>query len=113
VKIEKLLERKYSPSLVGFLQAAGVLIYCGLVAVFFFYMATSAVAGQPSIFGLFLMLILLVFSAAVTGSLVFGYPAYLTLVKHSPKEALTILSYTLLYSLIIITLSIIIILAFA
>jgi len=113
VKVEELLEKKYNPSLIGFLQAVGVLIYCGLVAAFFFYMATSAGAGQPSIFGLFLMLALLVFSAAVTGSLVFGYPAYLTLVKHRPKEALTILTYTLLYSLIIILLSIIAILAFA
>lgn len=111
MKIEKLLERKYSPSAIGFLQTAGVLIYCGLIAALFFFLAKTP--SQPGFFGFFVMLALLVFSAAVTGSLVFGYPAYLTLIKHRPKEALTILTYTLLYSLIIIALSIIIILAFA
>jgi len=110
VKVEELLEKKYNPSLIGFLQAAGVFIYCGLIAAFFFYMTKTA--SQPGFFGFFLMLALLVFSAAVTGSLVFGYPSYLALVKNRIKEALTILTYTLLYSLIIILLSIIIIVSF-
>lgn len=99
------------PSLIGFLQAAGVLVYCGLIAALFYYLAKTG--SQPGFFGFFVMLALLVFSAAVTGSLVFGYPAYLTLIKHRPKEALTILIYTLLYSLIIIVLTIIAIVAFA
>jgi len=110
VQIEKLLERKYNPSLIGFLQAAGVLIYCGLIAVFFFYMTKTA--AQPGIVGIFLMLALFVFSAAITGSLVFGYPAYLALVRNRIKEALAILAYTLLYSLLIILLTIIIVVSF-
>jgi hypothetical protein len=111
VQIEKLLEKKYNSSLVGFLQAAGVLVYCGLIAVFFFYMTKTAV--QPGIVGIFLMLALFVFSAAVTGSLIFGYPAYLALVKNRIKEAFTILAYTLFYSLLIILLTIIAIVSFA
>ena len=111
MKIEKLLEKNYSPSAIGLLQSAGVVIYCGLVAALFYFLTKTA--SQPAFFGFFVMLALLVFSAAVTGSLVFGYPAYLTLVKHRPKEALSILSYTLLYSLIIILLTILAILVFA
>lgn len=105
--LEELLEKKYSSSLIGFLQAAGVLIYCGLIAVFFFYMTKTT--AQPGIIGIFLMLALFVFSAAVTGSLIFGYPAYLALVKNRIKEALTILAYTLLYSLLIILITTILI----
>jgi len=110
VQVEKMLEKKYNSSLAGFLQAAGVLIYCGLIAVFFFYMTKTA--AQPGIVGIFLMLALFVFSAAITGSLVFGYPAYLALVKNRIKDALTILVYTLLYSLLIILLTIIIVVSF-
>ena len=111
VQIEKLLEGKYNPSLIGLLQAVGVLIYCGLIAVFFFSM--SKTTSQPEFIGFFLILALFVFSAAITGSLVFGYPVYLALVKNRIKEALTILAYTFLYSLIIILLTIIIIVSFA
>ena len=111
MKIEKLLEKKYSPSAIGLLQAAGVLVYCGLIAALFYFLAKTS--SPPNFFGIFVMLALLVLSAAITGSLVFGYPAYLTLIKHRPKEALTILSYTLLYSLIIILLTILAILVFA
>ncbi len=108
--IENLLQKKNSPSLIGFLQAAGVVIYCGFVAVFFFYM--SQTKAQPGFFGFFLMLALFVFSAAITGSLVFGYPAYLVLNKRI-KEAINILTYTLLFSLIIILISIILIISLA
>lgn len=59
------------------------------------------------------MLTLLVFSAAVSGSIVFGYPAYLTLVKNKIKEALTILAFTLLYTLGIILITAILILTLA
>ncbi len=56
---------------------------------------------RPNILGWILMLFLLVFSAAVTGLLVFGYPVYLVLNKKI-KEALKVLGYTFLYCLGII-----------
>lgn len=65
--------------------------------------------APPRFLGSLLILVLLVFSAAVTGSIVFGYPAYLALNKRI-KEALSILAFTLLYCLIII-LAIVIIIA--
>ena len=104
--MEKWLENK-SPALIGFLQAALLTVYCGLIALFFYSMAKFPV--QPGFFGFFLMLALFVFSAAITGSLVFGYSTYLALVKNRIKEALTILIYTLLFILIIILATVILI----
>ena len=100
----KALERE-KPTTVGLCQALFVTVYCGLVALLFNYL-TKAMPSGPGFFGFFFMLVLLVFSAAVTGSLVFGYPAYLVLAKNKIKEALTILAFTLAFSLAIILLTV-------
>jgi len=105
------LNKKYNPALVGFIQAAGVSAYCALVSAFFFYLTKTKVQ-PPGFFGFFLILALLVFSAAITGSLVFGYGAYLTLVKNQIREAFTILLYTLLFTLLIILTTVILIVSF-
>lgn len=89
--------KKPNLCLLGFLQALGVIVYCGLVAGFFWSCNKFFVAAS-GFWATALMLALLVFSAAVTGSIVFGYPAYLAL-KGKIKDALTLLAYTLLYCL--------------
>jgi len=104
----KILENK-SASTIGLLQALGITIYCGLISIFFNFMTKTT--AKPEIFGFFLILNLLVFSAAVTGSIVFGFPAYLAVVKNKIKEALTILAFTALYALAIILITITLILA--
>jgi hypothetical protein len=48
-----------------------------------------------------IMLCFFVFSATVTGSLVFGYPLYLALNKDF-KKAIAVVLYTLLFSLLLI-----------
>jgi len=93
--------KKLKPSLIGLLQATGVFIYCLLMAGFFWSMARFS-KEPPEFFGITLVLSLLVFSAAVTGSMVFAYPAYLAL-NQKIKEALSLVAYTLLYLLGIIT----------
>jgi hypothetical protein len=93
--MERITFKNLQPSLVGFLQALGVTIYSILIGSFFYLM--EQVTSTPGFLGVVLMLILLVFSAAVTGSMVFGYPAYLALNKRI-KEALNVLAYTLVYS---------------
>ena len=105
----KALEKE-KPYVIGACQALGVTVFCALVAIFFHFMAQTK--HEPGFFGFFAMLMMLVFSAAVTGSIVFGYPAYLALVKNKIKEALTILSYTLLFSFLIILVSLILIINF-
>jgi len=99
---------KMSPVLVGLLQAIGVAIYCSLVAIFFRLMNSSRIENSPEIWGIALMLFLLVFSAAVCGILVFGYPIYL-IAQRDVKKALNILAYTLLYAIIIFVLILLII----
>ncbi|OGD91296.1 hypothetical protein A3D07_01385 [Candidatus Curtissbacteria bacterium RIFCSPHIGHO2_02_FULL_42_15] len=107
----KALEKE-KPTTIGLCQSLGVTVYCGLVALLFNFL-TKAIPSGPGFFGFFFMLILLVFSAAITGTMVFGYPAYLALVKNKIKEALTILAFTLLYSLVIIFITAIFIISLA
>ncbi len=106
----KNLENK-NPVLIGLLQAVGISAYCALIASFFYLM--SKTQKEPQFFGFFLLLTLLVFSAAVTGSMMFGYPAYLVLVKNKTKEALTILVYSLLFTFVLILVTTILIFTFA
>ncbi|MFA6307298.1 MAG: hypothetical protein WCS88_03765 [Patescibacteria group bacterium] len=100
---------KMSAGWIGFLQTLGVAIYCSLVALFFRLMGNNQVENAPEIWGIALMLFLLVFSAAVCGLLVFGYPIYL-IIQHNIKRALQILAFNFLYAVImfIIILSVII-----
>jgi len=92
--------KKLTPPTIGLLQALGLALYCALIA------ATLNSFGKVStapigILGTVLLLVLLVFSAAITGSIVFGYPVYLALHKKF-KDALSILAFTALYCLILI-----------
>jgi len=100
---------KTTPSLIGFLEALGVSIYCALIAGLF-TLLEKFIAG-PGYLGVALMLILLVFSAAVCGFLIFGYPVYLILNKQT-KKALFILGFCALWFIGIILVSIILILVF-
>jgi len=90
---------KLSPSLVGFLQAIAVGIYCSLVASFFWFTGNNF-SQSPEILVATLMLFLLVFSATACATLVFVYPVYLML-QHDIRRALKILAYTLLYAIIV------------
>lgn len=95
IKIEKL-----SPWTIGLLQALGVTIYCGLIASLLLIL-DSFVGQPPKLIGLIFMLTLLVFSAAVTGSLVFAYPLYLA-VKKDLKQGIKVFLLTLLFSVLIL-----------
>ena len=65
----------------GFLTGVLVVEYCILVALLILNMDTFFSSSDNSILAIVLMLILLVISAAITGVLVFGYPAYLFINK--------------------------------
>jgi len=95
------------PALIGFLQALGVAVYCGLIALFLKF--GKLVSPQlPEFWGGVMMLLLLVVSAGITGLLVFGYPVILLFEKET-KRALRILTHTFLFSLVIIGLVLLII----
>ena len=88
---------KTNPSLISFLQALAMVIYCTLVGGFFWLANKFFVVSQGFLVSV-LMLVFLVFSVAVSGAIVFGYPAYLAL-NQKVREALSLLIYTLLYTL--------------
>jgi len=103
--VNKILAKLQSPTwkvlaVAGFLQALGVFLYCALIALVFSIIDKFQVGG-PSVVFFTLFLLLFVLSAAVTGSIVFGYAAYLAL-KQKIKEALMDLAYVILWSLFII-----------
>ncbi len=85
--------------LIGLAQALAVAVYCGLVA-WFLRVAGNYFNEPVGVLGTALILVLLVFSAAVSGSIVFAYPAYLILNKRT-KEGLSVLGYTFIFCLII------------
>lgn len=93
--------KKINSSLIGLFQALGVVIYCALIAGVLNFLGKTFTAPMGFL-GSVLILVLLVFSAAATGSILFGYPAYLFLRSKKTKEALSILAYTFLYCLVFI-----------
>lgn len=99
---------KEKPLTIGALQTVVLTIYISLIAAFFNFMSHQRPEDSP--LGFFLFLTLFVFSAAITSSIVFGYPTYLALVKNKVKEALTVLAYTLLFTFVLILIAAILIL---
>ena len=83
---------------IGLLQAVGVTIYCLLVSLVFSLLRRMPV-DPPALLTMSFMLLFLVFSASVTGALVFAYPVYLAMNKEI-KKALHVLLYTLLFCFI-------------
>ncbi len=94
------VQNSYPPSFIGLLQALGIMFYTGLIAGLFRFIE-RVTTRPPGYMGIVFLLFLLVFSAAITGLIVFGYPAVLTINKRV-KEALNVLAYTLMYSLVIL-----------
>lgn len=92
------MNKKTKLLLIGLIQALGVTVYCSLISLIVWL---SQGITPPQFIGVIFVLSLLVFSAAVTGSIVFAYSAYLVLNKRV-KEGLTLFGYTLAFSLIII-----------
>ncbi len=84
--------KKLSLPLAGFLQALGVVGYIALVSSLM-RLLESTMMVPPAMIGMMTILLLLVFSAGITGTLVFGYPAYLALQKQW-KEAVLVAAYT-------------------
>jgi len=87
--------KKYKLSSYGLFQALGIVLYCAIIASLLSYFGKLAVT-PPELVGSTLILMLLVFSAAVCGTIVFGYPIYLAL-QNKIKVALQLLLFTLLY----------------
>ncbi len=100
--IEKVLSEKNSPALVGFGQALGVVLYVSLIVVIINTLFSYIEHQAPEIMMAFMMITLFVFSAGITGSLVFGLPVYFAFSKNNITRAISILAYTFLYLFVVV-----------
>lgn len=100
-KKKEIIPEEMTPSTIGLIQALLVVVYCAFISGFFWLMEEMSLQ-PPRILVSTLMLLLLVFSAAVCGLLVFGYPAYLALNKKDFRKSVLILGYTFIFFLAII-----------
>jgi len=96
---------------IGFLESLGIVLYCVFISGFFMIME-KYLSTPPQFMGMAVMLVILVLSAAITGSMVFGYPVYLILKENKVKEGLQVLGYFALFLLGIIIISLVLILVF-
>ncbi|MFH1405477.1 MAG: hypothetical protein ABIH21_05310 [Patescibacteria group bacterium] len=94
------------PAFIGLLQAAGVIFYILLISLFMSGLENIG-SATPEILAIILVLTLLVLSAAVCGSLVFGYPILLAFNKKI-KEAVKVLASTFLFMIIFVAVYILI-----
>ena len=93
----------YKSLLYGFIFAAGVLIYVALVA-WFMNSVPNNFGGVPQAVGVLFVLLLLCFSAATVGTLIFGRPIYLLIdkqLKQAATQLLLILGWLLVFFVVI------------
>ena len=84
----------------GFLGGIAEATYILMVALFIQVMAVAGPSGEGHVGNIIMFLIVFVFSAAVSGLLVFGYPAYLAIQERYVEGLMT--AVTTLVSLAII-----------
>lgn len=94
----------------GVMNALGVILYIIILVTLMFNLSSSNI--EDTILAPIVMLMLLVFSAAFTGSLVFGLPI-LWYLDGKKKESLKLLMYTLGTLLLIILLVFLVIILFS
>ncbi len=89
----KILKKKFSLTFIAFLQALGLIIYCGLVGLLF-WRGNTWFGPMTSYLGPVLFLVLFVASALVSALLVLGYPVFLFWEKKEKVEALKLVACT-------------------
>ncbi len=94
--MDKILSEKTKPAVVGLCQALGVVVYTILIAIFISSLGNFETETPEFVF-VPVMLSLLVLSAGLTGTFVFGLPVYFTFAKNDVKRAISILAYTFLF----------------
>jgi hypothetical protein len=93
------------------INAIATTLYITVVAGFMFFGSSIKLGRVNSILTPIALLLLFVFSAALTGYLIFGKPAQMY-IDGKKKEAITLLSFTLMFFSIITFISILLLLIF-
>jgi len=89
-------ESKTPLSVIGFLQASGLLTYCSLVALVF-WQGNKWFGKMPNFGGPLLMLTILVVSALVCGLLALGYPIILFWQENRKTDAVKLVASTAIW----------------
>ncbi len=92
---------KISLKLMAFLQALGLVFYCGLVSLFF-WQGENLFGQYPSFLAPLLMLVLFSTSALIAGLLTLGYPIILFWKKKQKTQALKLVGYTAIWLIVFI-----------
>lgn len=100
-------KRKLSLKLIAFLQALGLVIYCGLVFLLF-WQGENLFGRYPSYLAPLLMLVLFSASALVAALLTLGYPIILFWKKKQTAQALRLVGYTAVWLIAFIAIIILI-----
>lgn len=86
----------------GLYQAVGVALYCFLVGTFIHFAENIFGSSVSPILIIPIMLMILTFSVATVGTIIFGYPSYLFF-NNKYKEAFTTVISTVVFGIIIIS----------
>ncbi len=86
-------KEKLSLKLIGFLQALGLIVYCGLVSLLF-WRGGNLFGPSPSFWGPLLVIVLFSTSALIAALLTLGYPFVLFWKKKQTMQALKLVGYT-------------------
>lgn len=99
--------KKLSPPFIGFLQALGLSLYCGLVGVIF-WKGNTWFGNLNNVVGPSIMLSIFVVSALICALIALSYPFIVFWDKKNTKQALQLVAYTAgwLFFIVILTLSI-------
>ena len=95
----------------AFLNALATTLYIIAVASFMYYGSTVKLGRVNTILAPIALLLLFVFSASLTGYLIFGKPAQMY-IDGKKKEALSLLTYTLIFFSIITFIAIFLLITF-
>lgn len=95
----------------AFIDAIGTTLYIIIIVSFMFYLQASAPKASNIVLIPIAMLLLFVFSAALTGFLVFGKPVMLYL-DGKKKEAISLIGYTLIFLFVITVIIFILLMAY-
>src|SRR3989339_670691 len=90
---------------IALLNSLATVVYVELIVLFMSFMQTRFSSSPETFFIPIAMLLLFVFSAALTGSLVFGKPLMLYL-DGKKKDALKLISWTLTFLFLILIITI-------
>lgn len=99
--------KKLSSPFIGFLQALGLTLYCGLVGIIF-WKGNVWFGNLNNVIGPSIMLSIFVVSALICALIALSYPFIVFWDKKNTKQALQLVGYTAgwLFLFVIITLSI-------